>query len=232
MTPRTGLEVASVNVDGGALSVAVSLDRRRLAIGGGHGAIELHDIESLLDGRDSLIGRSSTEQRVAVARGWRAAAALLLVDEPTANLDYGQAEGVIVLLREIASAGRTVIVSTHDDRLLSIADSTIDLMPRLNDDATERTIELDIGDVLFRQHSTGSRVYLIESGRLAIVQEMTDGSESRLAERGPGEYVGELGPMLGQPRSATTRAIEPTTVSSMSLKEFRQQSRPNHLRDA
>ena len=165
------------------------------------------------------------QQRVAIARGLASGAPLLLADEPTANLDYVQAEGIISLLRDIASSGHTVVVSTHDDRLLPIADSSIDLIPVLADDPAERMITLELGDVLFRQRSTGSRVYLIESGRLEIVREMSDGTEEILAERAAGEYVGELGPMLGQPRSATTRAIEPTTLSSFSLQEFRQRSR-------
>jgi putative ABC transport system ATP-binding protein len=113
-------------------------------------------------------------------------------------------------------------VSTHDDRLLPIADSSVDLVPALADDPAEHTITLEPGEVLSRQRSTGSRVYLIESGRLAIVRELSDGTEELLDERSAGEYVGELGPMLGQPRSATTRVIEPTTISSFSLQEFRQ----------
>jgi putative ABC transport system ATP-binding protein len=165
------------------------------------------------------------QQRVAIARGLASGAPLLLADEPTANLDYVQAEGIIGLLRDIASSGHTVVVSTHDDRLLPIADSSVDLVPALADDPFERTITLEPGDVLFRQQSTGSRVYMIESGCLAIVRELSDGTEELLAERSAGEYVGELGPMLGQPRSATTRAIEPTTISSFSLQEFRQRSR-------
>ena len=168
--------------------------------------------------------------RVADSNAWRSPAAsggepLLLADEPTANLDYVQAEGIITLLRDIASSGHTVIVSTHDDRLLPIADASIDLSPSLTDEPDERTVTLEVGETLFRQRSSGSRVCLIESGRLTIVRELTDGSEEYLAERGAGEYVGELGPMLGQPRSATARAIEPTILTSLSLQEFRQRSR-------
>lgn len=165
------------------------------------------------------------QQRVAIARGLASGAPLLLADEPTANLDYVQAEGIITLLREIASPGRTVIVSTHDDRLVPIADTRVDLVPVLTDDRGERTVALDSGDVLFRQHSNGSRIYLVESGRVAIVRELADGSEEVLAERAAGEYVGELGPMLGQPRTATARAVEPTTLTSLTLQEFRQRSR-------
>lgn len=62
------------------------------------------------------------------------------------------------------------------------------------------------------------------------MRELTDGTEENLAERGAGEYVGELGPMLGQPRSATARAIEPTILTSLSLQEFRQRSRATPAR--
>ncbi len=164
------------------------------------------------------------QQRVAIARGLASGAPLLLADEPTANLDYVQAEGIISLLRDIATAGHTVVVSTHDDRLMPIADTSIDLVPSLDDDSTETSVELASGDILFRQGSTGSRVYLVEQGRLDVVREAIDGTETVLTQRGPGEYIGELAPMLGQPRSATVRASEPTTLRSLSVHEFRQRN--------
>ena len=186
-------------------------------------AAHLLEQVELADRADHRPGQLSggQQQRVAIARGLASGAPLMLADEPTANLDYVQAEAIIGLLRNIASAGHTVVVSTHDDRLLPIADTTVELVPSLADDEAARLLRLDTGDVLFGQHSTGNRVYLIESGRLEIVRELTGGEEEVLAERGRGEYVGELGPMLGQPRSATARAIETTVVTAMSLQEFR-----------
>ena len=190
-------------------------------------AAHLLEQVELADRADHRPGQLSggQQQRVAIARGLASGAPLMLADEPTANLDYVQAEAIIGLLRNIASAGHTVVVSTHDDRLLPIADTTVELVQSLADDEAARLLRLDTGDVLFGQHSTGNRVYLIESGRLEIVRELTGGEEQVLAERGRGEYVGELGPMLGQPRSATARAIEPTVVTAMSLQEFRQHRR-------
>ena len=194
---------------------------------GGKRAAHLLEQVELADRGHHRPGKLSggQQQRVAIARGLASGAPLLLADEPTANLDYVQAEAIIGLLRHIASAGHTVVVSTHDDRLLPIADTTVELVPSLADDEAARLLRLDTGDVLFGQHSTGNRVYLIESGRLEIVRELTGGEEQVLAERGRGEYIGELGPMLGQPRSATARAIEPTVVTAMSLQEFRQHRR-------
>ena len=78
------------------------------------------------------------QQRVAVARGLAADAPVLLADEPTANLDYIQAEGIISLLRGLRADGRSIIVSTHDDRLVPIADRVVHLVPEHRADAGAR----------------------------------------------------------------------------------------------
>ena len=67
------------------------------------------------------------QQRVAIARALSAKPGLVLADEPTAHLDRVQVDGVLSLLRGIASPGRIVIATTHDDRMLSIADRVIHL---------------------------------------------------------------------------------------------------------
>lgn len=67
------------------------------------------------------------QQRVAVARALATNPSVVLADEPTAHLDGSSVADVRDLLRSIADAGRTVIVSTHDDRLLPFVDQTIHL---------------------------------------------------------------------------------------------------------
>src|SRR6187431_2876079 len=69
------------------------------------------------------------QQRVAVARGLGNNPPLLLADEPTANLDHIQAEAIIRLLQQLRSQGRTIVVSTHDARLVPIADRIVHLIP-------------------------------------------------------------------------------------------------------
>jgi Cyclic nucleotide-binding domain len=66
-----------------------------------------------------------------------------------------------------------------------------------------------------------------------------DGTEEHLAEIGPGNYVGELGPILNLPRSASVRAIESSTLTGYTVLSLRRQfpdavpgkaaSRPSHL---
>ncbi len=57
------------------------------------------------------------QQRVAIARALANAPALLLVDEPTGNLDPAMTRLVINLLEQYSNAGATVIIATHDETI-------------------------------------------------------------------------------------------------------------------
>ncbi|TAH52898.1 MAG: ABC transporter ATP-binding protein [Chloroflexota bacterium] len=65
------------------------------------------------------------QQRVAVARALVNDPPILLADEPTGNLDSANAEGIIVLLRELADAGKTILLITHEANLAHAAHRTI-----------------------------------------------------------------------------------------------------------
>jgi putative ABC transport system ATP-binding protein len=68
------------------------------------------------------------QQRCAIARALANNPPLLLADEPTGSLDARSGEAVIGLLRAEAHAGgRTIIVATHDERLLHVADQVLKL---------------------------------------------------------------------------------------------------------
>jgi len=59
------------------------------------------------------------QQRVAIARAVVTRPALLLADEPTGNLDDGQAERLMQLFKEMNRIGTTVIVATHNEQLVA-----------------------------------------------------------------------------------------------------------------
>ena len=66
------------------------------------------------------------KQRVAIARALAADPKLILADEPTAALDSQSGRDVVDLLQELArSRGCPVLMVTHDNRVLDIADRII-----------------------------------------------------------------------------------------------------------
>ena len=164
------------------------------------------------------------QQRVAIARALVQNPPLVVADEPTAHLDHIQVEGVLKLLRELAVPGRIVVVATHDDRVTHIADRVVELVPHfVNADRAPEDTTLGAGQVLFQQGERGELIYFIESGRLDVFRIKADGTEEHLAEVGAGNYVGELGPILNLPRSASVRAIESSTLKGYTVLAFRRQ---------
>ena len=190
----------------------------------GQRADELLALVGLTDRAGNRPGRMSggQQQRVAIARALVHEPPLVLADEPTAHLDHIQVEGVLRLVRELASPGRLVLVVTHDDRITYIADRVVELSPRFAEsDRDPEELVLQTGDLVFRQGDRGGLIYVVEDGEIEIYAERTDGAEERLTLIRPGAYFGELGPMLNLPRSASARATCPTRLTACPIRAFR-----------
>ncbi len=68
------------------------------------------------------------QQRVAIARALVNDAPVLLCDEPTASLDGDTGRGILQTLRDLARKDRAVVIVTHDERVLSIADRLVNVV--------------------------------------------------------------------------------------------------------
>ncbi len=107
------------------------------------GATDL--VFSLPNGLDTKVGiggvqlSSGQAQMIAVARAVLGQPVLLLLDEPTANLDPATAARLINSLRAIATQGCIVIAATHDNRLLQASDSIL----RIHEGSVSRTTPSD-----------------------------------------------------------------------------------------
>jgi putative ABC transport system ATP-binding protein len=157
------------------------------------------------------------QQRVAIARALAHEPPILLADEPTAHLDYVQVEAVLRLIRSLAQPGRSVIVATHDERMLPLADVVVEMLPKFveGSDKPEK-VTLEAGEVVFEQGSLGGKIYVVDEGEVEIVR---DGKVVFVNK--PGSHFGEMGPLFNLPRSATARATtKGAKLTGYSLRQY------------
>jgi putative ABC transport system ATP-binding protein len=82
------------------------------------------------------------QQRVAIARALVVEPSVILLDEPTGNLDSASAAEVLAILERVHRNGATIVMVTHSDevaehasRIIRLADGRV-----VADDAVERTL--------------------------------------------------------------------------------------------
>jgi putative ABC transport system ATP-binding protein len=125
------------------------------------------------------------KQRVAIARAIANRPALILADEPTANLDSHHGAETMRLLRELAKEdGTTVVLVSHDERLREVADRVLWL-----EDGRFKALQ-----ALVRDPVCGMLIDPAEAP--ASIEE--DGTTLYFCSRGcRGEFLGTLGTPVG-----------------------------------
>jgi len=149
------------------LGLAGKLDRRPAQLSGGE------------------LARASIA--VALARG----AQVVVIDEPTAELDRESATAVLASIRAASATGTAFVVATHDPDVLAIADTTLDLTRRRPAPPSNRLLlDRPRGDVVLRaeglRKSYGEAVALadvtleLRAGQLGVVVGRSGSGKSTL----------------------------------------------------
>jgi putative ABC transport system ATP-binding protein len=187
---------------------------------------------------------------VAIARGLVHRPELVLADEPTAALDEESGRTVVELLRKRADEdGVTILMVTHDNRILDIADRIVNMVDgrirsdvrvgeaqRISEilqncpvfrDITPRTL-VEVADQMeVVAHRAGERIIRQgdEGDAFYLVREGTVGIRREpgnhlIAEVGTGGYFGETALLTGMPRNASVDAITDVTLFKLAKSDF------------
>jgi putative ABC transport system ATP-binding protein len=131
---------------------------------------------------DALSG--GQRQRVAIARALASEPAMVLADEPTASLDRQSGRDVVERMKTLAKEhGTTILLVTHDNRILDIADRIVHLEDGRLSTFTEAVIANNQTMMQMlaenrRKQPIDELVHdLDETGFRELLQEMTDESQ-------------------------------------------------------
>lgn len=103
---------------------------------------------------------------------------------------------------------------------------SVTLFASLRDEEAEELVTLlqsrpvPAGTILFHAGETGDAMYLIQSGRVRIAVDDSEGQQIVLAELAQGDFFGEMSLIDGKQRSADAHVIQDAQLSVLSRENF------------
>jgi putative ABC transport system ATP-binding protein len=137
-----------------------------------------------------------------------------------------QVETVLRILRSLTERGHTLVVSTHDQRLLPLADDVIHMDADHHAEPPKRptypgvpaTEQLTYarGHVLFNEGDAGKQIFRVDTGSVDI----SHGTQ-QVARLYYGDMFGEMAPLFRIQRTATaTISSDAAHLTAFSIDEF------------
>jgi CRP-like cAMP-binding protein len=76
------------------------------------------------------------------------------------------------------------------------------------------------GEAIIEERTSAERFFIIFRGKIEITKQFEDGEQFVLAVHSDGDFFGEMALLDEGPRSATARAVEPTSVLEITRSDF------------
>jgi CRP-like cAMP-binding protein len=76
------------------------------------------------------------------------------------------------------------------------------------------------GEVIIREGEVGDKFYILERGKATVWRLDENQVESKIDEKGPGQYFGEVALVSSAPRNATVRAETPVSTLTLDYSDF------------
>ena len=183
------------------------------------------------------------QQRAAIARALANDPPIIATDEPTGNLDSKTADQIFALFEDLVSAGKTILMVTHDEDLAQRASRTVIIsdgeivneylamaLPVLSQETllkATRRLQVESfapGEVIINQGAEADRFYIVTQGSPQVFLHVGNKREILVDTLTPGAYFGEMALFQGGKRKAMVCANreEPVDVISLSKADFQE----------
>jgi uncharacterized protein YhbP (UPF0306 family) len=107
----------------------------------------------------------------------------------------------------------------HRERAYSVF-TELPVQPSGSIAASLQKLEVPAGEIITRQGGPADKFFIVVQGSVELVRE-EDASAGPPTTLGPGSFFGEVAILRDKPRSATVRAVAPTTLLAMDRDMFR-----------